>query len=862
MGILFPTIQMQAQQIIIDKPVKAGELTLFPEMGNENVYYYLPDKLRLATDENGKPQFSFMKYVENVRSAPGEKDIREGLGGGIVHFVISLSVTPDQLSEAKNELRRIDPEGVIKGPVIYSGGTVSVISSFANTKGDLTKQVVGIGNAPLIDGEKAAVSMELTKKGAKILWESFKTPTPDISFSFEMELKGFRAPKKAIIEADFDKIYKHHSFDVGATGNYGKIMFGGEIELAFDELRRSGAIKITSMGSDADMDKLIETAYNKLTTMIFIPVGMGNPLVESMMKKATGNKSALERATELYNREAKKSTPTKTSPAKKKASIFAPGYFNDRYLLAGLGDYFTPGYSLQLFANEWNPKHIKEVLKDFVQLLFISDEEKNEIYKKIDDGEYIIPYDIQKAYDKSLSHEKIAFFRQYLLSDEEKKKYSDIINGNKDQDENFINLIKGRVAAIINHQGFLNNKQKSYILGIDVPYTEFPWDLSLSLTYLAWVNKDSIKYMPQTESYRKKAIKVYELRDVLDADYSEIEKQIQELIADTLADSKNNNDKKLVKQPSDTLKPNGHSNKPGKVKPAGGTGAAGASAANAQKKKGKGKKKSAVKDKDKKKTDFKMAVMATYQFKKVRQSGYFKIKLNKYTADKLLLRFDENIGQVKCKDCFKEVNLDDPMFKQREIVAILDGFNYDDFGKYINYVDLKMKKTHQNGDVTVDEVRIDRENFTKSANNFKLMYGWKGDNDRTKWFDYEIQEQWSFFGGSEVSSDWKKVNTNIVNLASPYVRRTIELESDPDLLKENKVRMVSVKIYYDVDGKEQVKQVALLPYKDQYSGTVDILLPNNDLKYDYEISWRMYGNKSKSSGRLTTSEPILFVDEL
>ena len=65
--------------------------------------------------------------------------------------------------------------------------------------------MVGLGNAPLLDGEKAAVSMQLTKLGAKILWESFQTPTPDISFSFEMDVTGFRSPQRAVIEANFDR---------------------------------------------------------------------------------------------------------------------------------------------------------------------------------------------------------------------------------------------------------------------------------------------------------------------------------------------------------------------------------------------------------------------------------------------------------------------------------------------------------------------------------------------------------------------------------------------------------------------------------------------------------------------------------
>ena len=64
--------------------------------------------------------------------------------------------------------------------------------------------MVGLGNAPLGRGEGGGVDA-LTKLGAKILWESFQTPTPDISFSFEMDVTGFRSPQRAVIEANFDR---------------------------------------------------------------------------------------------------------------------------------------------------------------------------------------------------------------------------------------------------------------------------------------------------------------------------------------------------------------------------------------------------------------------------------------------------------------------------------------------------------------------------------------------------------------------------------------------------------------------------------------------------------------------------------
>ncbi len=201
------------QQILLDKPVRGGELILFPDLADELSYYYVVDKPKLATDANGRPQFSFLRYAENVRgtggaAAPGEAD-----GGGIVHAVVALSVTREQIQAAQRDLQRIKPGATVKGPVIFKSGKFGLVTSFKDPAGKLATQVVGLGNAPLLDGEKAAVSMQLTKQGAKLLWESFNTAAPDISFTFEMELPGYMSPKRAVIEANFDQIYEHQTFN-------------------------------------------------------------------------------------------------------------------------------------------------------------------------------------------------------------------------------------------------------------------------------------------------------------------------------------------------------------------------------------------------------------------------------------------------------------------------------------------------------------------------------------------------------------------------------------------------------------------------------------------------------------------------
>src|SRR5262249_40009847 len=286
---------VSAQQILLE-PVRAGQLTLFRSLTNEKSYYYISDQPRLATGTDGKPEISFLRWVENKRSGAGAAASREGDGGGIVHALVTLEVTPEQIQEAQAALQAKFPGAQVVGPVMYENGTLGLVSNFKDPKGGLVEQVMGVGKAPLLDRQAAAVTMQLTKKGAQVLWESIQTPVPDISFTFEMQLAGVRPPVRAILEANFDQIYAHKAFAAGFASTH----FGAEIEAAYDDLRRTGAIKLTQIGSDAAMDQLIQTAYAQLSKIMFesapdiLKPGMGTGFApgaesesDSMLAKAT-----------------------------------------------------------------------------------------------------------------------------------------------------------------------------------------------------------------------------------------------------------------------------------------------------------------------------------------------------------------------------------------------------------------------------------------------------------------------------------------------------------------------------------------------------------------------------------------------
>ena len=624
-----------AQKVMLDEPLKAGPLTLFPDVNDPKVFYYVTDKPRIATGATGKPQFSFLKYVDND---PANK---EGAGGGLVHAVIVLEVTEEHRKQAERELQRIKPGSTLRGPILFTDGTIALISSIANKDGEFTKQVLGIGKAPILDGHKAAISVLLNKQGAKILWESFKTPTPDMSVSFEMTMQGYRSPKRVKIEANFEQVYESTVFQAAAAVN-GPVLLAGEINSTFEDLRKSGAIKVEQYGEDEDLEKALETAYSKLTSMMFDPAGgTGSPSLGQLGSAAgVGGTSLLDRATQRLNSE--------------------------------------------------------------------------------------------RTHAETRNRE----IRAENRADEARRTTS-----------------ASSAASASNDS------------------TGSGGDASL---------RDDVTVGPRSVT-----------RSALSGEGQSVgSNAIQE-----------------VAVPS-------------------------------------------------------VSIMASYQMKRIRQQGTFNIDLNKYTVDNLVMRFDENFGEIKCQECFREANLEDPLYVQRDVMAYLDGFNSEDFGKYINFANVTIRKNHEGGDVTNQEIRIDKTNFNTTGNNFKVIYGWKGDKDRSKWLDYDYKVTWNYFGGFTQEEPWKTSDMGSVPISSPYVRKFIDVEANNDFFEQKGVRVAEIKVKYKLGDKEQVKIFRLDPKKAVLSGQIEVLMPANVLAYEYEIHWHMKSGKVETSGNLPGESSLIFADTL
>ena len=650
-----------AQDILLDEPIRAGELTLFPSLRKANEYRYVSDKPKLALHPDGRPQFSFIRYVTNTTSA-GLDDTAVSSGGGIIHAVIEMGVTEEQLEEARDALRDINPSGKIMGAVPYTSGSMALVSSLNDTTGGFSKRVLGVGKAPLLDGQRAAVSIQLTKLGAQVLWESFQTPTPDMSFSFEMRVEGYRSPQNARIEADFERIYKHRDFQGGLVRN-GGVMLGAEIHSTFEELTDNKAIKVTNIDGDADMQKATDAAYTKLTTLMFNESGsnVGTPAMPAL-----------------------------------------PGA-NDQGILQRTQAFLAQGR--------------RDALED------IGLQEKQN------------PLEPPKDVEQPTNNNR----RDTTTATRDTTSRSTTLRDSTARDTSAGSPAGQGGAA--------------------------PRPLTLTDDELP------IPVPTPTSTYQR---------------------------------------------PRPTLPT--------------------------------------------------AAMLLSYKMREKRQTGKYVIDLNKYTKTHTSLRFDQNVGPINCRDCFQQFNIDDPLYQQREIAAILDGFNSADFTKTLNFVSVAFRKTHQNGATTEGDIRIDQRKFNAAGNNFKFGYGWKGDTERAGWRDYEYQTIWSFMGGATVKQDWETTDVNTVPLSPPYRLKTINVEAAPADLAERDVRSAQVDVYFTVNGKELTRQ-AVIRSRDTLSiQTIDILEPadwlEQDPGYEYTVTWRKGDGTEEVSARKTSTSPDIYADAL
>jgi hypothetical protein len=262
----------KAQQIQIDRGVRVNDLWCFPLLSDSLTYLYLPDEASLALDKNKHPQFSLIRYVTNRASEQADNSTITQVGGGaVLHFLVQYHTPQQKIDLAATMLKKLLKNDAVKlqGPILFTSGNYALVSSILNPNtGNAERNLLAMGDAPVLEGSQIALSFELTPEQSKLLLESFKMQTPDISLVFDLTFEGLNDAFDATMTVNWSEVKK--SWGMKAGGSYAFI--SAEVEAQIEELVRNNAIQLTTTGKNADMDAMIAKVYDKLMELLYQPV--------------------------------------------------------------------------------------------------------------------------------------------------------------------------------------------------------------------------------------------------------------------------------------------------------------------------------------------------------------------------------------------------------------------------------------------------------------------------------------------------------------------------------------------------------------------------------------------------------------
>ena len=217
------------------------------------------------------PIFSFLRYVKNSASSTSSSStLTEASGGAILNFLVEYRTNPETIDAAQRELRRMfeNDEIQLMNPVIFDKARYSLVSSIL--KGEDENQWVewASGNAPVLEGNRLALSFELSPERTQLMYKSLQSSTPDLSMIFELSFSGLSDAFEAEMDIKWNEVRTHESMEAG-----GNVYFvSAQAKAAIDKMLQDQTIMLRASGQDQNMEALIQSIYDRLISLFFKPV--------------------------------------------------------------------------------------------------------------------------------------------------------------------------------------------------------------------------------------------------------------------------------------------------------------------------------------------------------------------------------------------------------------------------------------------------------------------------------------------------------------------------------------------------------------------------------------------------------------
>jgi tetratricopeptide (TPR) repeat protein len=874
-------------EVALDEVIQAGRFVLYRDHADQHKYYYVPMEPRLATKPDGTPEFTFIKYTKTDSTTKG----------GIIHFLVTWGLNEGELSSAESALRLKDPEAKIAGPVPFKEGTFRVVSATAGEGGIFNRRIVGEGKAPIMPGQKAAVSIALTEEGASLLWESFKNPTSDISVDFALKFTGVTPAFQAKLKVNWDKVYTQQDFKLNVGATIKVVKLEADVRAMLEDLRQKGAIELEVVGENENMQKMLDVVYAHLLSIMFDKV----PMSPGEAKSPPAKKRPLPAlVSELPISQPAWSMTALADVFRAPSECLRGGPFWDQEQVQSTGEE-QPRSPCDKQA-ETNANSFKAKAD-----AMISEEKFLEAIDMLEKAYAACPkpqyrYAIAEIYADILY--KIRQAKEYFeafLSDttsasgleEERRRAQSYIN---DFEEG-----QRRVKVAIAHYNArrYNEALEEFTWIWDhIGTLEMLWNMGRCYWWLGEPNGDRNNLLNALRCYQGICFIAQGVmnsedvdKDIADA-MEGMEKVFGVLGSEAIHDVDDFRipatrqapglDKALAEKTKLAVEASRKEQKKADT-------ASGAKPLTKEEEQVKGLKSldtgGGAKPPSSQKTQTPgakppakptprapganpevkplVSVQIGYSFKQVKMSGVYEVDMRKRLRVDRDVPLSGNISGVyekygEDKRFFNVVSLDDPTFQERSVEVILDGQDASDFKDYINSVSVLFRKQRFSGAPMTGEVKFIDKQFAQSGNHLSFKYG-RLNEASTEWLDYEYKPKWSFYGGVEWEGDWTKTSDSVLTLTPPVRRRTLKISADEDNILKNNIKALAIQIKHRIYDTDILKEVIIDHDKgDPLQIDYTYMHEEGNPGYSYRIIWLFMNGQEIETDWMSKDSPFIY----
>lgn len=226
--------------------LQVDSVTVYPDNGDPNQFWYLPGDIHLAKKQDGKYGFSLIKYKPDAQKAGAE-------GGGFLVCEVNTALDPGLRDRILTEIaKRFDvdsPEKITLSPVAYDSGTIGIVAL------DVADDKIWNAASPSLFGDNTAVmSMTLSQNQATLIGAAFDGGAKTVLVAYNLQFTAMRPALDVEVHADYKAVANQFklSFDPEIPlDETGLVKFKLDLDTAIKTLRTNGSLEIKVINSDA-----------------------------------------------------------------------------------------------------------------------------------------------------------------------------------------------------------------------------------------------------------------------------------------------------------------------------------------------------------------------------------------------------------------------------------------------------------------------------------------------------------------------------------------------------------------------------------------------------------------------------------